>query len=71
MCIRDRTERLRQDDFDPSVDSVALMNIQKRIRLSYMQGSGVFVSHSPLGGLRVEIRMLGVKGDASYADCGR
>ncbi len=69
--ISSLTERLRQDDFDPSVDSVALMNIQKRIRLSYMQGSGVFVSHSPLGGLRVEIRMLGVKGDASYADCGR
>lgn len=69
--IASLTERLRQDDFDPSVDSVALMNIQKRIRLSYMQGSGVFVSHSPLGGLRVEIRMLGVKGDAAYADCGR
>lgn len=53
-------EKLLAGDFDAGSDSVALINIHRRISLLYPQGSGLFVSRSPLGGFRSEIRMLGV-----------
>ena len=49
-------------------DSVALSNIHRRIRILYDPGSGLYISRSPLGGFRSEIRMIGEKKYASADD---
>ena len=52
---------LAAEEYNPSGDSVALSNIHRRIRMLYQPGSGLYVSRSPLGGFRSEIRMIGEK----------
>lgn len=52
---------LAAEEYNPNGDSVALSNIHRRIRMLYQPGSGLYVSRSPLGGFRSEIRMMGEK----------
>ena len=52
---------LAAEEYNPNGDSVALSNIHRRIRMLYQPGSGLYVSRSPLGGFRSEIRMIGEK----------
>ena len=52
---------LAAKEYNPNGDSVALSNIHRRIRMLYQPGSGLYVSRSPLGGFRSEIRMIGEK----------
>lgn len=52
----------------PMGDSVALSNIHRRICILYDPGSGLYISRSPLGGFRSEIRMIGEKKHASADD---
>ena len=59
---------LDADSCAPMGDSVALSNIHRRIRILYGPGSGLYVSRSPLGGFRSEIRMIGEKKYASADD---
>lgn len=59
---------LDADSSAPMGDSVALSNIHRRIRILYGPGSGLYVSRSPLGGFRSEIRMIGEKKYASADD---
>ena len=59
---------LNADSSAPMGDSVALSNIHRRIRILYVPGSGLYVSRSPLGGFRSEIRMIGEKKYASADD---
>ena len=59
---------LDEDSSAPMGDSVALSNIHRRIRILYGPGSGLYVSRSPLGGFRSEIRMIGEKKYASADD---
>ena len=59
---------LDADSSAPMGDSVALSNIHRRIRILYGPGSGLYVSRSPLGGFRSEIRMIGEKKHASADD---
>ena len=59
---------LDADSCAPIGDSVALSNIHRRIRILYGPGSGLYVSRSPLGGFRSEIRMIGEKKYASADD---
>ncbi|MGI6653422.1 MAG: sensor histidine kinase [Christensenellales bacterium] len=53
----------------PTSSSVALSNINRRIRILFDSGSGLYISRSPLGGFRSEIRMIGEKKHASNDDC--
>lgn len=69
QVIKDLHERLRAGHFDEDSDSVALININRRVELLYQEGSGLFVSRSSLGGIRSEIRMKGVMCHVSNDDC--
>ena len=60
--------RLDSGEHDPDSASVALLNIHRRIRMLYPEGSGLFVSRSALGGFRSEIRMTGEKKHVSVDD---
>ena len=59
---------LDAEDYAPQSDSVALSNIHRRIRMLFEPGSGLYISHSPLGGFRSEIRMIGEKKYAADDD---
>ena len=60
--LLERTQAiLDAEDYAPQSDSVALSNIHRRIRMLFEPGSGLYISHSPLGGFRSEIRMIGEK----------
>ena len=52
---------LDAEDYEPHSDSVALSNIHRRIRMLFEPGSGLYIDHSPMGGFRSEIRMIGEK----------
>jgi len=39
-------------------ETTGLINVHKRLRLSFGENSGIFVSRSEIGGLKVEIRIL-------------
>lgn len=51
-------------------ESVALVNIHKRLKLLYSKGSGLYLSRSTLGGFCSELRMREAFKDAADADCG-
>ncbi|MDQ6419696.1 histidine kinase [Paenibacillus sp. LHD-117] len=51
--------QLQERLMDPSgnIEKTGVLNVNQRIRLKYGSNSGIFVSRSPLGGLRVEMIM--------------
>lgn len=65
-----RTDELIASPADPvGTDGLALRNIHRRLALLYAPGSGLYVSRSPLGGFRSEIRIMEEDADVSGADC--
>lgn len=53
-----------------SGDSVALLNIHRRLMMQYEAGSGLYVSRSELGGLLCELLIIMKEGDADEKDSG-
>ena len=51
-------QELLQHKETMSGDSVALINIHRRLKMQYGEGSGLFVSRSELGGLRCEVKIF-------------
>ncbi|CAM4222526.1 sensor histidine kinase [Paenibacillus endophyticus] len=54
---------LRLGNTDDEHEMTGMMNIHRRIMLTYGEGSGLFLSRSKLNGLRVEIRIKIKEGD--------
>ena len=68
QLIQDIQDKLHSGKFEANSESVALLNINRRIELLYKEGSGLFVSRSPLGGFRSQIKMIGVSYNVSNDD---
>lgn len=65
--IREMEEMLQCTERD-SGDHVALFNIHRRLVMTYGAGSGLFLSRSGLGGMRLELRIR--EGDTSAENLG-
>lgn len=57
--LAELTERLKQDRERPEDDSVALMNIHRRLKILFGEQSGLSVSRSELGGLKTTVTICG------------
>ncbi len=68
ITVEDSGSKLSDDDIlnlqkilssdDESLETTGIINVHRRIKLKYEKGSGLWVSRSGLGGLRVEMRII-------------
>lgn len=57
--LEELAERLQQNQAQPEDDSVALLNIHRRLQILFGERSGLSVSRSELGGLRATVIICG------------
>lgn len=62
--------KLLRCEREVSGDSVALLNIHRRLVMQYGAGSGLYVSRSKLGGLRCELVIVMQEGGTDEKDSG-
>ena len=67
--LEELSKNLNSEDND--IEQTGLINIHRRIRLSFGLNSGIYVSRSELGGLSVEMRIekSGGGNNVQVADC--